>query len=72
MNPAIAMKRLTRRHNTRYKLEMSKLQPEQKWHILQWRAYRKTWENIMVNISLEDAFAALKSVGAITKSPDSG
>ena len=61
--------RLQRRHNTRYKLARSEHWPEEKWHVAQWRSYQRRWQNVIVNATLEEAFDALKSVGAITLVP---
>ena len=60
---------LARKHNTRYKLVRSAQFPEAKWHISEWQPGRKVWQYIIGNVSLEEAFTALESVGAITQAP---
>ena len=62
------IRRLERRHNTNYKLAMSSHQnpPEEKWCVAQCQPYRQRWQNVIVNVTLDDAMSALKSVGSIT------
>ena len=44
--------KLARRHNVRYKLVRSVQYPEELWHIAEWQAATRRWENMMVNMTL--------------------
>ena len=53
-------------HEQLQKLVRSVQSPEELWHIAEWRAATRRWQNKVVNMTLAEALARLREAGAIT------
>ena len=57
----------SRRHTT-HKLVRSDHEPaESRWHIASWDPVQDRWQNIVVNVSVDEAWEMLRELGAITQ-----